>query len=165
MRKLCLIAALAVLGVMIQGCQLIIVPESQQQQNTSPENDTQKPENQEPKEEEDPILKVRTFGAYGIDGEDYVYQRGSWQISRKYTSDNRTVTFNMADPVNSVVYSVSGLKPSISSVGQSIYVTFTAKTPEKELKSFSSSAKVLKVSGDTLWLKTSGENSYYVVKK
>jgi hypothetical protein len=163
MRKICLIAALAVLGVMIQACQLIIVPESQQQQNTSPENENQKPENQEPTE--DPILKVRTFGAYGIDGEDYVYQRGSWQISRKYTSDNRTVTFNMADPVNRVVYSVSGLKPSISSAGQNIYVTFTAKTPDKELKSFSSSAKVLKVSGDTLWLKTSGENSYYVVKK
>ena len=156
MRKLCLIAALAVFGVIIHGCQLIISPESQQQ-STSPENKTPDPE-------DDSILKVKTFGAYGIDGEDYVYQRGSWQISRKYTPGNTKVSFNMADLANGVVYSVSGITPSVNSPGKVIYVTFTASTPEKEIKSFSSSAKVLQVSGDTLWLKTSG-NSYYIVKK
>ena len=70
----------------------------------------------------------------------------------------------MVDPENRTVYTVSGIKSSVSQIGQSIYLTFTAKTPEKELKNFSSTARVLKVSGDTLWLKTS-QGPYYVVKK
>ena len=68
------------------------------------------------------------------------------------------------DPSNRVAYTVSGIKPSVALTGHSIYVTFTARTPEKEIKSFSSTAVVLRVSGDTLWLKTS-QGPYYVIKK
>ena len=153
--------ALAILGAMLYGCQIVLLTEPQKedpsgQQNQTPDDD--------PKEEEDPILKVRTLGVYNMDGVDYSYRRGEWQLSRHYSADSRTIAFSMVNPENKTVYTVSGIKSSVSQVGHSIYLTFTAKTPEKELKSFSSTARVLKVSGDTLWLKST-QGPYYVIKK
>ena len=161
MRKIRYILSVALMGVMLSGCQLILFPENQTEDSGGQQNQT--PDDGR-KDEEDPILKVRTLGMYNIDGKDYAYKRGEWQISRNYSADGRTIAFSMVDPENRTVYTVSGIKSSVSQIGQSIYLTFTAKTPEKELKNFSSTARVLKVSGDTLWLKTS-QGPYYVVKK
>ena len=147
---------LAVLGTMLWGCQIVFFPDFQEEQEQ---------QNQNPEPEIDPVLKVKTFGAYNLDGVDYVYRRGEWQLSRNYSPDGKTVSFSMVDPANRVVYSVSGIKPAVALVGNNIQVKFSARTPEKELKSFSSSsATVLGENGDTLWLKTS-QGPYFVVKK
>ena len=148
------ILALVLGCVMLAGCQ-IVVSNLPQEQDPGPQNQDSAA---------DPVLKVRTLGMYDVDGEDYVYRRGEWQMSRNYSKDGKTVSFNLIDPSSSMVYSVSGIKPSASEAGYSIYVTFSARTPEKEIKTFSASAKVMGASGDTLWLKSS-QGPYFVVKK
>ncbi|MBR4595859.1 MAG: hypothetical protein IKO31_03985 [Bacteroidales bacterium] len=160
MRKICCILALTAVGLMNYGCQIVI------QSGQTPEETTQEQEEKPGPEVEpdtDPFLSVKNFGMYDVDGEDYVYRRGEWQISRNYSRDGRSITFNMVDPVNKVVYSLSGIKSTVSTEGQTIFVTFSVKSPEKELKNVASSAKVLKVSGDSLWLKTT-VGPYYLVK-
>lgn len=161
MRKIRYALSVALLGIMLYGCQMIFFPENQTE---TPGQENQEEKGNEPEPEVDPVLNVKTLGMYNIDGVDYAYKRGEWQISRKYSADGKSVTFGLLDPANRVVYTVSGIKPAVSQISHSIYVTFTAQTPEKEIKTVSSTAKVLKVSGDTLWLKTS-QGPYYVVKK
>ena len=147
-------------SVMLSACQIVISSESQKDtgdaQSTSPGQQTDNAAN--------PILSIKNLGMYDIDGEDIVYRKGEWQLSRNYSPDGKTVSFNIIDPALRTAYTVSGIKTSAAQQGHSIYVTFTARTPEKEIKSFSSSAKVMGVSGDTLWLKTS-QGPYFVVKK
>lgn len=161
MRKISLIAAVAAFCLVLQGCQFILIQEPQT--NTGQDTQNKDPDSQQ-EPETDPVLKVKYFGAYGIDGEDYVYKRGEWQMSRQYTSDGREVTFNMMDPVNGVVYSLSGIRTAVALPGHNIFVSFSAKKAGKEFKSLSASSKVLEASGDTLWLKTAS-GAYFVVKK
>lgn len=161
MRKLYYALAIALLGLLVCACQIVFFPDYQNQEP----GEGQKPEEEKPQGDDvDPVLKVKTFGMYNIDGEDFAYRRGFSQISRNYSADGKTLDFAILDPSKSVVYSLSGIKPSSALEGHTIYVTFSAKTPQKDIKSFSSSAKVLGVSGDTLWLKTS-QGPYFVIKK
>ncbi|MBR5403675.1 MAG: hypothetical protein IK113_05580 [Bacteroidales bacterium] len=160
MKKISYLLALAFLGLMTYGCQIVIP--SGQTEKEEPQEQEEKPGSQTDPEA-DPALKVTTFGMYAVDGEDYVYKRGEWQISRNYSRDGRSITFNMVDPKNKVVYSLSGIKSTVSAEGQNIYVTLSVRTPEEELKKIASSAKVMKVSGDSLWLKTTA-GPYFLVK-
>lgn len=161
-KKIYYALALALAGVMLYGCQIIL--QSEPAKDDPKEDPQDKPPGERPGEEVDPILKVRTLGVYNVDGVDYAYKRGEWQLSRNYSADGRTIAFSMVDPAGSVVYTVSGLKSSATQVGHSLYLTFTAKTPQKELVNISSTARVLGVSGDTLWLKST-QGPYYIVKK
>ena len=151
--------ALVLLGIMTCACQIVFFPDYQNQE------EEQNPGDDKPQEgETDPILKVKTFGMYSIDGEDYVYRRGFSQISRNYSSDGRSLNFAILDPSHRAVYSLSGIKPSSAQIGHSIYVSFSARTPDQEIKSLSTSAKVIGVSGDTLWLRST-QGPYFVIKK
>ena len=67
MRKIRYILSVARMGVMLSGCQLILFPENQTEDSGGQQNQT--PDDGR-KDEEDPILKVRTLGMYNIDGKD-----------------------------------------------------------------------------------------------
>ena len=164
MRKIRCFLSVVLMGLLLCGCQIILFPETREDESGQQQNPSSGQNGSSEEPSTDPVLKVRTLGMYNIDGADYAYRRGEWQVSRNYSADGRSVTFSLVDPSNRVAYTVSGIKTSVARTGHSIYVTFTARTPEKEIKSFSSTAVVLRVSGDTLWLKTS-QGPYYVIKK
>jgi len=159
MKKFFLIA-----GIMlaIAGCN-IIMPASGQEDD-KPGQDEPVPE---PKPHEDTpdeaIQKVRLFGAYGVEGEDYVYQKGQWQLSRKYSENGRYVTFSMLDEENSLSYAFNNILTDPGK-GKSFTVSFVITGSDGLVKNVTSSVKMLKSSGDTLWLKSS-RGAYYIVKK
>ena len=149
MRKLLYAAALLSAGALLWGCR--------NQIQGDPVNHYTDPA------VVDPIVKVKTLGAYSVEGKDYAYKKGEWQISRSYSQDGRSLSFSLLDPAGGYAYNISGVK-TVAQKGQSYYVTFTARDASEVKTTFASSAKVVEVSGDTLWLKSSSD-AYYVIKK
>ena len=107
------------------------------------------------------ILEKKVLGAYGVDGNDYVFSRGTMQLSRRYSG--RNVEFSMLDLENKGIYSLSGVRTEVVKGDnfQTVFTVTKSKTKQVELTSV---VKVLAVSGDTLWLKSS-KDAYFIVKK
>lgn len=106
------------------------------------------------------ILEKTVPGAYGLDGSDYVYQKGSMQLSRRYSG--RNVEFCILDIEGGTIYSLSGIKKDAVK-GDMFYTDFTVIKSNNKQKELSSTVKVLAVDGDMLWLKSS-KDAYFIVK-
>ncbi len=111
----------------------------------------------------DPILSVRTFGAYQIDGVDYTYERGKHQMSRFYAEDSRSLKFSLMDPENTVVYSISGIDV-LAAKDDTQKLTFTISEDGKDPVEYELETTLVGSNGDTLWFKTAAKE-YFVVKK
>lgn len=107
------------------------------------------------------MLEKKVLGAYGVDGSDYLFSKGTMQLSRRYSG--RTVEFSMLDLENKGIYSLSGVRTEVVKGDnfQTVFTVTRSKTKEKELTSV---VRVLAISGDTLWLKSS-KDAYFIVKK
>jgi len=154
MKKLFIIA-----GIMLSltGC-INTVPAPQEEEK--PGQDEPAPHEETPDEA---IQNVRLFGAYGVEGQDYVYHKGQWQLSRKYSENGRYVSFRMLDGENNLCYAFNNILTDPGN-GKSFTVTFEITGSAGSVKNVTSSVKMLKSSGDTLWLKSS-RGAYYIVKK
>ncbi len=148
---------LALAFAVLMGCQREAVsptPEPKPEPVTPVVPDPPKP---------DPILSVRTFGAYQIGGVDYTYQRGKHQMSRFYAEDSHSLKFSLTDPENTVVYSISGIDV-LATKEDTQKLRFTITEDGKDPVASEFETTLVGTNGDTLWLKTAAKE-YFVVKK
>ncbi len=111
----------------------------------------------------DPILSVRTLGAYQIDGVDYTYQRGKHQMSRLYAEDGHSLNFSLLDTENTMAYTISGIN-SLAAKDDTQSLKFIINADGKEPVEYEFETTLVGSNGDTLWYKTAAKE-YFVVKK
>ena len=112
----------------------------------------------------DPIIDEKLFGAYYIDGDNFIYTKnGITQLSRMY-DPSKGFSMRMFSPADAIVAEISGLVLP-AATGDAARIKL--QVFERDITAFSRSwdAKVIYTRGDTVWLQTQDGKSYFIVKQ
>lgn len=123
------------------------------------------PEEEEPEPpvvvEEDPVLKIKEPGAYGVPGGDIVLQ-GGWQSAVLHYARSRQ-NIRLVQPHQARVASLSGL-PRPLRAGMKVDALYRESEQGLTRVCIPYQLEVLRVSGDTVWLKES-EETFFVLEQ
>lgn len=111
--------------------------------------------------EEDPVLKVRELGAYGVPGGEIVLRNG-WQLGiMRYGGIRQNI--RLVQPSQARVASLSSL-PRPLQAGMQVDALYRETEQGLTRVCIPYRLEVLRVSGDTVWLKES-EHTYFVLEQ
>lgn len=111
--------------------------------------------------EEDPVLQVKELGAYGVPGGEIVLRNG-WQLAVLRYGGGRQ-SLRLVQPSQVRIASLSGL-PRPLRAGMQVDALYREAEQGLTRVCIPYRLEVLRVSGDTVWLKES-EQTYFVVEQ